>query len=162
MGRIHLALTGLVACAALAFGVAFAFASSSNSPSPGEYTNGVASGAGKTSVQIDVNAKATKVTTLLSCFQKHGVQVEADNGPDSYRLHHGAFSFDKIYEVDKLIPDNGDTVEEEGHGRVLLTGRFADGKFSGKVQIQFTGERSLHLGGGCRETRYVAPMLVVG
>jgi hypothetical protein len=165
MGRVHFAASSFVVLGlvTLAFGVSFAFAVGASAPTPlAAYSNGVRSGVGKTSVQIDVNKSASKVTTLLTCYQKHGVQVVADNGTSSYRLHHGAFSVDKTYEVDKLIPDEGDTVQETGHGKVLITARFTNGGFVGKVQIHFAGFRNLHLGGGCRKASYVARMEVAG
>jgi hypothetical protein len=165
VGPKHVAASSLVVLVlvTLAVGVSVALAVGAGAPTPlRAYSNGVAGGVGKTSVQIDVNRAANRVTTLLSCYQKHGVQVQADNGASSYRLHDGAFSFNKTYEVDKLIPDNGETVQETGHGKVLLTGRFTNGEFIGKVQIHFAGFRNLHLGGGCRKTSYVARLEVAG
>lgn len=63
--------------------------------------------------------------------------------------------------VDKLVPDDGDTVEETGHGKVLLTSRFTHGELVGRVQIKFAGfNPALHYGGGCRASNYKAPIKI--
>ncbi len=157
MGLLRSSILLLVVVAA-ALGASFAFASGVTGPAPNtEYTTNVTARPDTYSIQISVQASGTKVSTMLLCYQKHGVQVQADTGSYFYRLHHGAFSVDKKYEVDKLIPQDGDTVEEAGHGKVLLTGRFTNGEFVGKVQIEYKSLfRSEHLGGGCRKVSYVA------
>ena len=47
-------------------------------------------------------------------------------------------------------------MQETGRGKVVITGRFTNGAFVGKVQIGFTAPRSFHLGGGCRKVSYTA------
>jgi hypothetical protein len=159
LNRLVVLVMAMSMCAAsLAYGAAAA------GPTRGaEYFNGVSSGTGKTSVQIDVGLSGRRVTAVLTCFQRRGVQVQADVGAVSFPLHNGAFKINKTYEVDKLIPDDGETVEETGHGKVFLTARFTNGEFVGRVQIKFAGFRAaLHYGKGCRASNYKAPIRVVG
>jgi hypothetical protein len=166
MRRSHLVLSRLVVLvvAVLMCAASFAYAAGAAGPTGGaEYFNGVSSGTGKTSVEIYVSLSGRRVTAALSCFQGGGVQVQADIGAVSFPLHNGTFKIDKTYEVDKLIPDNGETVEETGHGKVLLTARFTDGEFVGRAQINFAGFRAaLHYGKGCRASNYKAPIKIAG
>lgn len=164
MKLAHLGLSSLVVLvtAVLACGASLAFAASAVGPTPGaEYSNGVSSGVGKTSVQIYVGRSGRRVTAALSCFERGNVQVVADIGTFSYALHDGTFKIDKIYEVDKLVTYGGETGDLVGHGRVLLTARFTNGEFVGKAQIHFAADNpNPRSGKGCRASSYRAPTTV--
>jgi hypothetical protein len=157
LNRLVVLVIGVLMC-----GVSVAYATGATGPTRGaEYSNGVSSGTGKTSVEIFVGQSGRRVTAALTCFQGRGVQVQAGVGAVSFPLHNGTFKIDKTYEVDKLVPQDGETVQETGHGKVLLTARFTGGEFVGRVQINFSGfNPGLHYGKGCRASSYKAPVKV--
>ena len=122
MARISVAVSGLalLTLVGLALGVSFAFAAGSSAPPPNTvYKTNPTSSVGTTSVEIDIGASGRRVHVYATCYQKHGVQVQAELGMYSYALHVGAFSVSKTYEVDKLIPDpeNSNTCRKPAAGR---------------------------------------------
>jgi hypothetical protein len=157
LSRLVVLVTAMLMC-----GASLAFATSAVGPTAGaEYSNGVSSGVGKTSVDIYVSRSGRRVTAALSCFERGNVQVVADIGTFSYALHDGTFTIDKVYEVDKLVSYGGETGDLVGHGRVLLTARFTNGEFGGRAQIHFAADNpNPRSGKGCRASSYKAPIKV--
>ena len=97
----------------------------------------------KPSVEIFVQKGGASVTLYANCSSENVISAFWDS--PKLRLHNDSFSFDTQTTVDKVQQEPFTTTPYKA--TVLFTGKFKNGKFTGKVQLG---------GSSCAESSYTA------